>query len=478
MWSKPIQIEAPKQFRRSTYKAERTVILSNNTTIIMKNNSKAIFLALLFFAISCSQPTSQLPPTPNWAVNATIYEVNIRQYSDEGTFDKVTEDLDRIQDLGAEIIWLMPINPIGELNRKGSMGSYYSVKDYKAVNPEFGTDEDFRELIKEAHKRDIKVIIDWVPNHTAWDHVWTETNPEFFTKDSTGNFIPPVADWSDVIDLNFDNFEMREEMIQAMEYWIREFDIDGYRVDVAWGVPTDFHEDVRRRLETIKPVFMLAEADMPEHHNYAFDMSYTWGYNGLIYHVAQGDSTLSSIHRLMLIEQERYPDYAYRMYFTTNHDENSWKGSDPELYLSNFEPFAIMSATIDGMPLIYSGQEGILGRRLEFFEKDAITWNDYPRMAFFEQLLELNQANSALWNGTAGGPYELIDVNDETGVYGYRRANEKDEVIVWLNISSEPRVVSISGNNTYEELFSTQTFSGSDSFSLEAHSGAVFVKKL
>ena len=443
----------------------------------MKLNSKVLLVALLVFITSCSSPTVQLPPTPDWAVNATIYEINIRQYSDEGTLDAVTADMDRIANMGVEIIWLMPIQPIGEMNRKGTMGSYYSVKDYTSVNPEFGTDEDFSELVTAANERGIKVIIDWVPNHTAWDHSWTVTNPDFYTKDSTGNFTPPVADWSDVIDLNYDNKEMREEMIKAMEYWVREFDIDGYRVDVAWGVPTDFHEEVRRRLEAIKPVFMLAEADMPEHHNYAFDMSYTWGYNGLIYHVAQGDSLLSSIHRLMLTEQERYPKHAYRMYFTTNHDENSWKGSDPELYGDNFEPFAIMSATIDGMPLVYSGQEGILDRRLEFFEKDAISWNGYPRMEFFEQLLELNQENSALWNGTAGGDYELIEISDETGIYGYRRDNGQDEVIVWLNFSGEAKDVSVSGNGEYDELFSENTFTGTDQFRLDPNSGAVFVKK-
>ncbi|MCK4715451.1 MAG: alpha-amylase, partial [Candidatus Marinimicrobia bacterium] len=215
---------------------------------------------------------------PDWSRNASIYEVNIRQFSLEGTFAEFEKYLPELQKMGVKIIWLMPIHPIGELNRKGTLGSYYSVKDYKEVNPEFGTKEDFRRLVKRTHELGMYIIIDWVANHSAWDNVWTSTNPDFYSTDSDGNYIIPVADWTDVIDLNYDNPELRKAMIDALVYWIKAFDIDGYRCDVAALVPTDFWETVRDTLDKIKPVFMLAEAHEPELQVKAFDMTYAWQY--------------------------------------------------------------------------------------------------------------------------------------------------------------------------------------------------------
>ena len=211
-----------------------------------------------------------------WSKNATIYEANIRQMTPEGTFKALENQLDDIKKLGVKIIWLMPIQPIGVLNRKGELGSYYSVKDYKSVNPEYGTMDDFKSLVNKAHELDMKIILDWVANHTAWDHVWTVDHPEWYTKDSLGNFTPPVPDWSDVIDLNYDSFEMRDAMTDAFKFWLTETDIDGFRCDVAYNVPTDYWNLLRKELDLIKPVFMLAEADQADHHNEAFDMSYGW----------------------------------------------------------------------------------------------------------------------------------------------------------------------------------------------------------
>lgn len=414
--------------------------------------------------------------TPEWAHNATIYEVNVRQYSEEGTFDAFTRDIPRLKEMGVEILWLMPIHPIGELNRKGTLGSGYSVKDYVDVNPEFGTKEDFRELVAEAHRNQMKVIIDWVANHTAWDHGWTVTNPDFYNRGEDGEFLLPDPGWQDVIDLNFDNPEMREEMIQAMEYWVREFDIDGYRCDVAWGVPNDFWAEANTRLDAIKPTFMLGEADSPELHDAGFDMTYPWEYMHIQFHVADGDSSIAAIDRYLQRQAEAFDPEDYRMFFTTNHDENTWKGSDTELYGDNFHAFAVLSATVHGMPLVYNGQETGLDKRIEFFEKDAIVWDDYEHQDFYTSLLTLNQSNTALWNGEHGGPYEALRVDEEANVYGYRRANDTDEVVVYLNFSGAPQTVEYAGDGTYTELFTGSTYSSTITSTLPANGYAVFVR--
>ncbi len=224
----------------------------------MNSKFKFIFVLIIGFLIvltGCQQPKQEEAVKvdefgrPEWTKNATIYEVNIRQYTPEGTFKAFEKHLPKLKKMGVDILWLMPIHPIGELNRKGSKGSYYSVKDYKTVNPEFGTDEDFKALVNKTHEIGMYIIIDWVANHTSWDNVWTETNPEFFSKDSLGNYYPPVADWSDVIDLNFDNKDLWLAMNDVMEYWIREFDIDGYRCDVAAMVPHEYWKQLRPKLD-------------------------------------------------------------------------------------------------------------------------------------------------------------------------------------------------------------------------------------
>lgn len=211
--------------------------------------------------------------TPEWVKNAVIYEVNVRQYTPEGTFNAFTEHLPRLKTLGVDILWFMPVNPIGVKNRKGPLGSYYSVKDYTAVNPEFGTMEDFRRLVEQVHEQGMYAIIDWVPNHTAWDHRWTKEHPDWYKQDEKGEFVSPF-DWTDVIQLDYDNEEMRQEMIEEMIFWIRESDIDGYRCDVAHMVPVDFWDEARKELDKVKPVFMLAESDQYFLHKNAFDMTY------------------------------------------------------------------------------------------------------------------------------------------------------------------------------------------------------------
>lgn len=425
----------------------------------MKLSVKNLLLVLLMsgFTFACTQKESgsekvQLFEHAEWTKATNIYEVNIRQYSEEGTFNAFREDLPRLEAMGVEILWLMPIHPIGEKNRKGPLGSYYSVQDYKGINPNFGTEEDFQALVDEAHALGMKVIIDWVANHTAWDSPWIE-NPDWYALNEEGDFVPPTGtDWTDVIQLDYENEDMREAMIDAMEYWVRDFDIDGYRCDVAGMVPLDFWKDARSRLNDIKPVFMLAEDEGPEMHE-AFDMTYAWTYAHIIREIAAGKADFGTLDSLMEVESTKFPESAYRMYFTSNHDENSWTGTDPEMYGANFENFAVLSATIDGMPLIYNGQEADLDKQLEFFEKDEIEWKDYSYQDFYTMLLNLNEENEALWNGQYGGDLTIFESPEET--FAYKRMKGDDWVFVYLNNSDKAINVPL---NEYDISTDTQAY--------------------
>lgn len=399
--------------------------------------------ASIFLFTSC-EPDHDLdtvsnvhPLPPEWAVNANIYEVNIRQYTPEGTFNAFARDIPRLEEMGVKILWLMPIHPIGEKNRKGTLGSYYSVKDYTGINPEFGSKDDFRELVLKAQQHGMRVIIDWVANHTAWDAVWTETNPEFYETDEDGNFFPPIEDWDDVIQLDVENPEMQEAMIEAMEYWVREYGVDGFRADVAYMVPTEFWNQARERLDAIKPVFMLAEAEEPELHDYAFDMTYAWDYAQTIRDIGAGRASLDALDEALELNFERFNKRDYRMFFTTNHDENSWEGSDTDLYGENFKNFAVLSATVWGMPLIYNGQESGLDKQLEFFEKDEIEWGEYKYQDFFTTLLSLNTENQALFNGELGGDFRKLDTDRDDSIFSYKRIGHHEQVLVILNFSDD-----------------------------------------
>lgn len=395
---------------------------------------KRYLILFLLFVLPSQQSFSQ-PVAPDWAKNSTIYEVNIRQFSKEGTFKSFQQHLPRLKELGVDILWLMPINPIGKLNRKGTLGSYYSVKDYVDINPEFGTKEDFKTLVDEIHNHGMHVIIDWVANHTAWDNKWVKTNPEFYTKDSSGNFVPPVPDWSDVIDLNYDNKELWKEMISALKYWVSEFDIDGYRCDVAGMVPIEFWNEVRTELDKIKPVFMLAEWDTPEMHKFAFDMTYDWDLHKIFNGVYAKERNSSDIIKHILNDQKKYPDYAYRMQFTSNHDENSWNGTEYERLGKAAEVFAVLTYVIPGMPLIYNGQEIGFNKRLEFFEKDSIIWKENKFEKLYKNLNELKEKNKALWAGIESGSIDFINNNNDILII--RRSKENKEVIGFFNLTEK-----------------------------------------
>jgi len=404
--------------------------------------------------------TNSLVTHPDWAKNATIYEVNVRQFSKEGSFDKVTEQIPRLKEMGIDILWLMPIHPIGELNRKGSLGSYYAVKDFTAVNPEFGTIDDFKELVNTAHRYEMRVIIDWVANHTSWDNVWTKTNPEFFTLTNEGKFTPPVEDWSDVIDLNYDNRELWVTMVDAMKYWVKNHDIDGFRCDVAAMVPLEFWKWARPQLDEIKPVFMLAEAHEPELHQ-AFNMTYNWQLKDLFVGFAKGEKSTKDFYSFFENEKKIYSDDDYRMVFTTNHDENTWNGTDKERYGEAAELFSAMIGVVPGMPLVYSGQEAGLDKRLNFFEKDPIEWKKSKFETIFKELFNLKKTNSALWNGKAGG--QLIKLQtDNSAVFSFTRKKEADQIIALFNLSADEQTVKLKDENlsgTYNDLFGKKNVS-------------------
>jgi len=397
-----------------------------------------------------ARPEIEAPPVslvvhPEWSRSAAIYEVNIRQFSPEGTFEGFSAHLDRLKALGVDILWLMPIHPIGEENRKGTLGSYYSVRDYYGVNPEFGTPEEFRALVDRIHSLGMYVIIDWVANHSAWDNPLTTRYPDWYMRDSRGRFFPPVPDWSDVIDLNYNSPGLRDYMAGAMAHWVREMDIDGFRCDVASMVPMDFWDRVRRDLDQIKPVFMLAEAEGSDYHHRAFDMTYAWGLHHLLNEIAAGNRTAGDLARYLEADRQRYPAGSYRMNFTSNHDENSWNGTVFERLGESAEVMAVLTATLEGMPLIYSGQEAGLDHRLEFFEKDLIEWRDHPFAGLYGRLLKLKKENRALWNGQWGGRLERIPTSDDEAVFAFLRRKDTDRILAVLNLTAEPREIMLRG---------------------------------
>lgn len=381
---------------------------------------------------------------PKWSKNLSIYEVNIRQYSNEGTIKAVEKDLPRIKNLGVGILWLMPVNPIGNVNRKGSLGSYYAVKDYNAFNPEYGTMDDFKSFVKSAHKLGLYVIIDWVANHTSWDNVWVKEHPEYYTKDQNGKFVPPVPDWSDVIDLNYDNKDLRKSMINSLKFWINKTGIDGFRCDVAGMVPTDFWNEARAELNKIKNTFMLAEDESPELQKKAFNMTYSWNLYSTFNDIAKGIKNADSLAVLFENESHKYlPEY-YRMRFITNHDENSWNGTEFERLGDEkaVEAFTTLYFTLPGMPLIYNGQECALNKRLNFFEKDPINWKEHKLFSLFQSLNKLKKNNHALWNGNYGGNIVFHKINPSIACFE-RKLND-NIVTVIINLSKTEQNIELS----------------------------------
>ncbi len=408
------------------------------------SKQKNIFFPLIIsilLSIGCNtNPKNEVANMPafedpkEWSKNAIIYEVNIRQYTPEGTINAFAEHLPQLDSLGVDILWLMPIFPIGEENRKGGMGSAYSVKDYQAVNPDFGTLEDLKNLVSEAHKLGMHVILDWVANHTAWDNDLAAQHPDWYKKDSLGNFTPPVPDWADVIHLDYDNNEMRTYMINSLKYWVNEANIDGFRCDVAMMVPTDFWEDARVQLDSIKPMFMLAEADQPDHLVKAFDMNYGWELHHIMNEITQGKMGTAELDTYFHKNDSVYQPDDIKMNFTSNHDENSWNGTVKERMGDAAEMMAVFSYMVPGMPLIYSGQEAGLDKRLAFFEKDSIQWKKSEYRTLYAELNKLKKQNKALWNGSFGGDLNRINTSSDK-IYAFERESEGEKIIALFNMS-------------------------------------------
>lgn len=418
--------------------------------------------------------------TPDWAHNATIYEINVRQFSADGKFSSVTKQLPRLKAMGIDIIWLMPIHPIGVKNRKGSLGSYYAVKDYQKVNEEFGDLNDFKTLVKEAHSLGMHVIIDWVANHSSPDNVWIEQGYlDWYTLDSTGNVQPTIGtDWWDVADLNYENPTMRKEMISSMKYWLTEADIDGFRCDVAGWVPLDFWMEARTELQTVKPIFMLAEAEEVPLHD-AFEMTYGWNFHHIMNKIAKGESDATAIREYLA--NNKYPANAYRMNFTSNHDENSWNGTEMERMGEARFAMAVLASTIEGMPLVYNGQETSLDRRLKFFDKDSIDWKKMDMVSFYTKLLTLHQTNPALWVRDGSNQARIIETKNAKDHLVFIREYDKHQVITILNLSNKKTEVAFDSSSIlgeYTDLFTgkMKSLKSTNKVSLDPWGYQVFYK--
>lgn len=384
---------------------------------------------------------------PHWIRDRVIYEVNVRQYSEASTFAAVESDLDRIAELGVGALWFMPVHPVGKTNRKGSLGSPYSVSDYRTVNPEFGSKEDFKRLVQTAHSKDLKVIIDWVANHTAWDNPLAVDHPDYYARDDDGNFQPPLGtDWSDVIQLDFENPALHSEMIAAMAYWITEFDIDGFRCDYAVGVPTEFWNEASASLRQLKPdLFLLAEADNGELNLSAFHASYGWKMHHTFNDIAQGKATASSLDSMLAWQNVRFPERTLMLNFTSNHDENSWAGTTEERMGNAANAFAVLSFCMEGIPLIYNGQEAGLGKRLEFFERDPIKWDYTAKTDFYKTLCNLKKHNPALRANGPGNATKRISTTDNESIYAFARQHGAEQVLVFANLTRERKSFAAAG---------------------------------
>lgn len=414
-------------------------------------------LSILFTSQLLSQQSTYEVKHPEWSYNQTIYEVNVRQYSDDGTFKSLEKDLLRLKEMGIGIIWLMPINPIGELNRKGTLGSQYSVKDYFAINPEFGTAEDFQSLVNKAHELEMYLIIDWVANHCAWDNKLLEEHPDWFTKNAEGKFVPPVEDWQDVVDFNDDNKALWKYMTDVLKFWVREYDIDGFRCDVAGMMPTEFWNQARAKLDEIKPVFMLAEWETPEMHEKAFDMTYSWKVYDLFNDIAKKKKTAKDLYKYFEEEKALYPKNAFRMRFTSNHDKNAWEGTEFERLGDAAETFAVLTTIIPGMPLIYNGQEAGINKRLKFFEKDPIEWKAHKFADIYSRLFHLKMKSSVLQNGERGAEMVKANSSDETSILAFLRQDNDEKLFAVFNLSDEAKTFTLQNeklSGTYKDFFS------------------------
>jgi glycosidase len=421
---------------------------------------------------------------PEWTKNAVIYQINTRQFTEEGTLAAAEGHLPRLKDLGADILWLMPIHEIGQKHRKGSLGSPYAVKDYYSVNAHLGTLDDLKHFVTAAHELGLYVILDWVANHTAWDNNLVSEHPEWYARDWKGDFCPtPWWDWPDIIDLDYQHSALREYMTKAMKYWVSEVDIDGYRCDVAGFVPTDFWNNVRRELDAIKPIFMLAEWESRDLHAEAFDMTYAWSWNEAVHRIAMHQANLNALFVFYSWNQKAFPEDSMRMTFVSNHDKNAWEGTEFEQFGDGLKTAMVLSVIGEGMPLIYNGQEAGNFKRLEFFERDPIEWRSHPNGELYKSLFALKKANTALWNAQWGARMINVPNSAPLEVLSFVRQNERDKVFAVLNFSAQRQRVAFQERlyrGKYLDYFAERPVELGESFrlTLEPWDYRVFVKSV
>lgn len=398
--------------------------------LIMKKILIAAFATLMF--ASCAEKS----PHAAWTYDAVVYEMNVRQYTPEGTFAAAQAQLPRLKELGVDVIWLMPIYPIGEKERKGTLGSYYAVKDYCAVNPEFGTMQDFDAFLAEAKSRGFRVILDWVANHTSPDAVWIDSKPaDWYERDSLGNTVVQY-DWTDIAALNYDNTDVWDAQETAMRFWMSK-GIDGFRCDMACEVPFEFWAKTISSLREDWPqMYMLAEGEDPKLHESGFDASYAWELHHILNDIAQGNKGISELLEYVKHDAERFPEDAFRLMFTSNHDENSWAGTEFERMGDAAKVMAVLTFTLpNGQPLIYTGQEMGLNHRFQFFEKDPVpAWEVNEFAQFYQELIKLRHEHPALRPGDRGGRFEVVSAEDSTLVF--RRVLGNDVVTVTAQLRS------------------------------------------
>lgn len=396
----------------------------------MKKILIAAFATLML--ASCADKSSHAA----WTYDTVVYEMNVRQYTPEGTFAAAQAQLPRLKELGVDVIWLMPIYPIGEKERKGTLGSYYAVKDYCAVNPEFGTMQDFDAFLAAAKSQGFRVILDWVANHTSPDAVWIDSKPaDWYERDSLGNTVVQY-DWTDIAALNYDNADVWDAQESAMRFWMSK-GIDGFRCDMACEVPFEFWAKTISSLRKDWPqMYMLAEGEDPKLHESGFDASYAWELHHLLNDIAQGKKGIPELLEYVKHDAERFPEDAFRLMFTSNHDENSWAGTEFERMGDAAKVMAVLTFTLpNGQPLIYTGQEMGLNHRFQFFEKDPVpAWEVNEFAQFYQELIKLRHEHPALRPGGKGGRFEVVSSEDSTLVF--RRVLDNDVVTVTAQLRS------------------------------------------
>ncbi|MFC1480721.1 alpha-amylase family glycosyl hydrolase [Candidatus Neomarinimicrobiota bacterium] len=379
---------------------------------------------------------------PRWAKEGVLYEVFVRDFSPTGDFKGLTAKLDELDELGITILWLMPIHPIGEVNRKGTLGSPYSVQDYYGINADFGTGDDFRHLVEEVHARDMHIILDMVPNHTACDNALMTDHEDWYTHDSAGNIVSPNDDWSDVADLDYGNSELRNYIQTMLAWWITEYNVDGFRIDVAEMMPGDFWLDTRTILKATKAdVFLLAEGSRPYLHVSGFDATYAFNSFRDFRAVAKGKDTPEAIHQAMRNERYGYPQGALRMRFLENHDQ--LRAGDVLKQEERLLAASIGAFLLPGLPMLYNGAELGIAHRLELFDQDVIDWDSgstYYRSQIAE-IFKLRKQYPALIEGD----YQPHDYAGDVLIYG--RNTEHESVVVAVNYGSTEVELKTSDNN-------------------------------